>query len=62
MDKLWTDNWRLAAFRHGDNDDVEQEYDRLRDLARAEAEKRNRAFDRVSTHLPAASSTGNAGC
>lgn len=33
--------------RHGDNDDLEREYDRLRDLARAEAEKRNDCFARV---------------
>lgn len=34
------------ALRHGDNDEAEREYDRLRDLAREEAEKRNRAFER----------------
>ncbi|KAH8171983.1 smr domain-containing protein [Sarocladium implicatum] len=34
------------AFRRGDDDDVEREYDRLRDLARAEAKKRNSCFDR----------------
>lgn len=33
------------AFAH-DDDDIEQEYDRLRDLARAEAEKRNDCFAR----------------
>ncbi|KAL9949421.1 hypothetical protein D7B24_003787 [Verticillium nonalfalfae] len=36
------------AFAHTDNDDdeTEREYDRLRDLARAEAEKRGSCFDR----------------
>ncbi|KOS18562.1 Smr domain-containing protein [Escovopsis weberi] len=34
------------ALHHGDNDEVEQEYDRLRDAARAEAEKRNDCFER----------------
>ncbi|PTB67863.1 DUF1771-domain-containing protein [Trichoderma citrinoviride] len=31
---------------HEDNEDVEREYDRLRDLARAEANKRNDCFER----------------
>ncbi|KAL7807395.1 DUF1771 domain-containing protein [Trichoderma aethiopicum] len=34
------------AFTHDDNADVEREYDRLRDLARAEANKRNDCFER----------------
>lgn len=34
------------AFNRGDDDDVEREYDRLRDLARAEAQKRNSCFER----------------
>ncbi|KAK1536921.1 smr domain-containing protein [Colletotrichum costaricense] len=36
------------AFSHADNDDddTEREYDRLRDLAREEANKRNQAFER----------------
>ncbi|KAL7823445.1 DUF1771 domain-containing protein [Trichoderma gracile] len=34
------------AFTHEDNEDVEREYDRLRDLARAEANKRNDCFER----------------
>ncbi|POR36077.1 Smr domain-containing protein C11H11.03c [Tolypocladium paradoxum] len=34
------------ALHSGDNDDVEREYDRLRDMARAEADKRNSCFDR----------------
>ncbi|KAH6694139.1 smr domain-containing protein [Plectosphaerella plurivora] len=36
------------AFKRADNDDdeTEREYDRLRDLARAEAEKRNSCYDR----------------
>ncbi|KAF6827357.1 smr domain-containing protein [Colletotrichum plurivorum] len=36
------------AFNHADNDDddVEREYDRLRDLAREEANKRNSCFER----------------
>ncbi|KAJ0386824.1 hypothetical protein COL922a_003598 [Colletotrichum nupharicola] len=36
------------AFHHADNDDddVEREYDRLRDLAREEANKRNQCFER----------------
>ncbi|KAI5459899.1 hypothetical protein BGZ63DRAFT_388938 [Mariannaea sp. PMI_226] len=34
------------ALRSGDDDDTEREYDRLRDLARAEANKRNHCFDR----------------
>ncbi|VUC34260.1 unnamed protein product [Clonostachys rosea] len=34
------------AFHHSVNDDAEREYDRLRDLARSEAEKRNSCFDR----------------
>lgn len=36
-----------AYSHHGDNDDTEAEYDRLRDLARAEASKRNACFDRA---------------
>ncbi|KAM5359101.1 hypothetical protein ACJZ2D_014744 [Fusarium nematophilum] len=39
------DNGTLLAFAH-DDDDIEREYDRLRDLARAEAEKRNDCFAR----------------
>ncbi|ROW12623.1 hypothetical protein VMCG_00114 [Cytospora schulzeri] len=36
------------AYSHqGDNDDTETEYDRLRDLARFEASKRNACFDRA---------------
>ncbi|KJZ72864.1 hypothetical protein HIM_07808 [Hirsutella minnesotensis 3608] len=35
-----------AALHSGDNDEVEREYDRLRDMAHAEAEKRNSCFDR----------------
>lgn len=44
----------VAAFSHADNDDddTEREYDRLRDLAREEANKRNQAFERVSGHNP----------
>ncbi|TFB02290.1 hypothetical protein CCMA1212_006008 [Trichoderma ghanense] len=34
------------TFTHDDNADVEREYDRLRDLARAEANKRNDCFER----------------
>ncbi|RDA93595.1 hypothetical protein CP533_6131 [Ophiocordyceps camponoti-saundersi (nom. inval.)] len=34
------------ALHAGDNDDVEREFDHLRGLARAEAEKRNACFDR----------------
>ncbi|KFA75138.1 hypothetical protein S40288_02839 [Stachybotrys chartarum IBT 40288] len=34
------------ALRTGDDDDAEREYDRLRDLARAEAERRNDCFER----------------
>ena len=40
-----------TAFAHtsrDDDDDVEREYDRLRDLARDEARKRNECFERVS--------------
>ncbi|KAF9877355.1 smr domain-containing protein [Colletotrichum karsti] len=39
---------RLFSFNHADNDDddVEREYDRLRDLAREEANKRNNCFER----------------
>jgi len=36
-----------AALHSGDNDDVEREYDRLRDAARAEAAKRNSCYERV---------------
>ncbi|KUI59193.1 hypothetical protein VP1G_06480 [Cytospora mali] len=36
------------AYSHqGDDNDTEREYDRLRDLARAEASKRNACFDRA---------------
>lgn len=36
------------AFNADDHgDDNEREYDRLRDLARAEAEKRNACYDKV---------------
>ncbi|KAK5989165.1 Smr domain-containing protein C11H11.03c [Cladobotryum mycophilum] len=34
------------ALNHGDNDEAEREYDRLRDAARAEAQKRNDCYDR----------------
>ncbi|KAK7428939.1 hypothetical protein QQZ08_004556 [Neonectria magnoliae] len=34
------------ALNGGDDDDTEREYDRLRDMARAEAEKRNQCFQR----------------
>ncbi|CAM1502957.1 Fc.00g077330.m01.CDS01 [Cosmosporella sp. VM-42] len=34
------------AFHAGDDDEVEREYDRLRDLAREEADKRGRCFER----------------
>ncbi|PHH91833.1 hypothetical protein CDD83_10083 [Cordyceps sp. RAO-2017] len=34
------------ALHSGDNDEAEHEYDRLRDMARAEADKRNSCFDR----------------
>ncbi|KAH6890474.1 hypothetical protein B0T10DRAFT_485970 [Thelonectria olida] len=34
------------ALHSGDDDDAEQEYDRLRDLARSEASKRNNCFER----------------
>ncbi|EON99193.1 putative smr domain-containing protein [Phaeoacremonium minimum UCRPA7] len=34
------------AFNHSSSNDAEAEYDRLRDLARAEAQKRNSCFDR----------------
>lgn len=36
-----------TAFNHSSNNDAEAEYDRLRDLAREEAQKRNSCFDRV---------------
>lgn len=36
-----------AAFNHEQSGDAEAEYDRLRDLARQEASKRNSCFDRV---------------
>ena len=36
-----------AAFNHSAGHDAEAEYDRLRDLARAEAQKRNDCFERV---------------
>lgn len=45
-------NFCLLAFHGGDDDAVEQEYDRLRDLAREEADKRNRCFERVHSPLP----------
>lgn len=35
------------AFSHNDGDDAEAEYDRLRDLARREADKKKGCFDRV---------------
>lgn len=37
---------RATAHSHAD-DNAEREYDRLRDLARAEASKRNSCFDKV---------------
>lgn len=43
---LNADNGLCLAFAH-DDDSIEQEYDRLRDMARAEAEKRNDCFARV---------------
>lgn len=36
-----------AHHNHADSDDTEREYDRLRDLARSEASKRNSCFERV---------------
>ncbi|KAI3395535.1 hypothetical protein diail_1252 [Diaporthe ilicicola] len=36
-----------AYAHHRDDDDTEQEYDRLRDLARSEASKRNACFDKA---------------
>ncbi|KAI1772483.1 Smr domain protein [Hypoxylon cercidicola] len=36
-----------GAFNHSPSNDAEVEYDRLRDLARAEAAKRNSCFDRA---------------
>ncbi|KAI1469532.1 Smr domain protein [Daldinia caldariorum] len=36
-----------GAFNHSPSNDAEAEYDRLRDLARAEAAKRNSCFDRA---------------
>lgn len=41
-----------AYAHHRDDDDTEREYDRLRDLARAEASKRNSCFDRVRRRRP----------
>ena len=35
------------AFNHSAGEDAEEEYDRLRDLARREAEKKKGCFDRV---------------
>lgn len=35
------------AFNHNQSQEAEQEYDRLRDLARQEAGKRSSCFDRV---------------
>lgn len=37
---------------HGGDADTEREYDRLRDMARKEAEKRNESFQRVRFPLP----------
>lgn len=42
------------AFNHRVGDDVEAEYDRLRDLARQEAAKRASCFERVRFRLPSA--------
>lgn len=36
-----------GAFNHERARDAEEEYDRLRNLARQEAQKRNECFDRV---------------
>ena len=36
-----------TALHSGDDDDTEREYDRLRDLARAEADKRGSCLQRV---------------
>jgi DNA-nicking Smr family endonuclease len=36
----------VLAFNHSPNQDAEAEYDRLRDMAREEAKKRNSCFDR----------------
>lgn len=38
---------RFLAFNHDQSGDAEQEYDRLRDLARQEASKRGDCFQRV---------------
>jgi hypothetical protein len=35
------------AFHHEENPEVEREYDHLRDLARAEANKRGDCYERV---------------
>ena len=39
-------NCPFTAFNHDSSRDAEAEYDRLRDLARAEASKRGNCFDR----------------
>lgn len=38
---------KTAAFHHEENPDVEREYDNLRALARAEADKRGDCYERV---------------
>ena len=37
-----------TAFNHEQSSETEAEYDRLRDLARQEANKRNQCFERVA--------------
>jgi hypothetical protein len=48
----------FAAFNHSASQDAEAEYDRLRDLARAEGDKKTSCFDRVRSP-PRARLTGH---
>ncbi len=41
-----------TAFNHSSSQDAEAEYDRLRDLARAEGDKKKSCFDRVCYAVP----------
>lgn len=42
----------ILAFNHSQSREAEEEYDRLRDLARQEAGKRSSCFDRVCECVP----------
>ena len=43
---VWDPSWYATAFNHDSSREAEEEYDRLRDLARTEARKRGECFEK----------------